>query len=135
VIPSGLISGTMTKYPEEGGTCGMPQTTSVYLYRGSAEFDFQTPIDGQEYRLDELQLSITSDMGDWWLPPATDLYDWTSETWVQLKEPKTGVNTIRNSSRFLSPDGIVRVRLSSDQANQGGCIFLNLGLEASRINP
>lgn len=134
-IPAGLINGTMTKYPEEGGTCGMPQSTSVYLYRGAAEFEFQLPLDMQAYDVDVLELSIGSDMGEWWTPFPTDLYDWNSDTWVQIKEPKTGINKIRNGDRFVSPEGVVRIRLSSEQASQGGCTYLGLGLEASRIKP
>jgi len=133
-IPVGLVSGTMSVAPENGGACGY-QALSVYLYTGTAEFEFQLPFSTEEYQVDTLKLNLYNDMGSTWVPGEVDLYDWSSETWVQLQDPVSGTNVIGDGSRYANESGVVRVRLGADQNNQGYCTYLNLGLDATRIKP
>ena len=43
LIPTGWIPGELVQTPTDGGTCGEPGTTSVYLNRGSGIFEFSIP--------------------------------------------------------------------------------------------
>lgn len=129
-LPPGLIPGALVITPAEGGPCG-PNGTSLWLGRGEAVFEFQVPEEVGDMQVDELKLMISSDGGGWWQPPETAVYDWGTETWATLEQPVIGINVISGASRMLNPSGQVRVRLSSE-SNQGGCLYLELGLEGRR---
>ncbi len=42
-IAVGMVPGSLVENPREGGTCGMAGTTSVYIARGEATFEFKVP--------------------------------------------------------------------------------------------
>jgi len=129
-LPPGLIPGALVQMPVEGGTCG-PNSASVWLGRGEAVFEFQAPQEVRDVQVDQIKLAINSDGGGWWQPPETAVYDWDSGAWVTLSDPVIGVNILSDAAGVVSEDGLVRVRLST-QSNQGGCLYLELGLEGRR---
>jgi hypothetical protein len=67
-------------------------------------------------------------------PPPIDIYEWQADEWETLDDIKLGPNTITNAENHVSPDGLVRFRLSIDNRNfQGGtCYYTALGLSGSR---
>jgi hypothetical protein len=129
-MPPGLIPGTLVKLPIDGGPCG-PDAASLYLGQGEAVFEFQLPDETRDIRVDEIKLIIGTDGGGWWQPPDTAVYDWGRETWFALSDPVLGVNVVSDAATMVSDDGLVRVRMSAD-SNQGGCLYLELGLEGRR---
>jgi hypothetical protein len=129
-LPPGLLPGALVELPAEGGRCG-PQASSVWLGRGDAVFEFQVPEDIRSLEVDALNLLIQSEGGGWWEPPEIALYDWDAEAWVAIQEPVVGLNTIAEAAGLVRADGLVRVRLSSDNS-PGSCLYLELGLEGSR---
>jgi hypothetical protein len=115
--------------PREGGLCGEAGVAAVYIGRGDALFEFRLPEELQDVEVEELVLAIGSD-GGWTEPPETALYSWEAEGWVTLEDPIVGRNIIHDPAALVSHGGLVRVRLSST-GRQGGCLFLDLGLEGT----
>jgi hypothetical protein len=128
-VPPGLIPGLLTQMPREGGLCGEAGVAAVYIGRGDALFEFRLPEELQDVEVEELVLAIGSD-GGWTEPPETALYSWEAEGWVTLEDPIVGRNIIHDPAALVSHGGLVRVRLSST-GRQGGCLFLDLGLEGT----
>jgi hypothetical protein len=48
-----------------------------------------------------------------------------------VSDPVIGVNVISDATAMVSDDGLVQVRMSAE-SNQGGCLYLELGLEGRR---
>jgi hypothetical protein len=131
-LPPGLIPGDLIQIPAEGGTCG-PNGASVWIARGTALFEFQIPEEAHDVQIEQIKLAIrTDDGGGWWDPPQTAVYDWDSDDWPVLADPIIGVNVIPDAGSVVSEDGLVRVRLSSDGKQGGGCLYVELGLEGRR---
>lgn len=130
-LPPGLIPGALVVMPVEGGPCGPNNGASIWLGRGEAVFEFQAPEEARDVRIEEIKLLIGTDGGGWWQPPDTTVYDWDAETWVALSDPVIGVNVISDAANLVGQDGRVQVRLASE-SNQGGCLYLELGLEGKR---
>jgi hypothetical protein len=129
VIPPGLISGVVTQMPAEGGPCGPPGTTAVYVGRGEAVFEFQLPPEViVEPR--KLTIEIGSD-GGWNAPPEMAVHDWDGGEWVAVDDPVVGRNVLEKVKGLVSADGIVRVQLSSTGL-RSGCFYVDLGLEGTR---
>jgi len=129
VLPPGLISGVVTQMPAEGGPCGPPGTTAVYVGRGEAVFEFQLPPEViVEPR--KLTIEIGSD-GGWNAPPEMAVHDWDAGEWVAVEDPVLGRNVFEMVEGLVSADGIVRVQLSSTGL-RSGCFYVDLGLEGTR---
>ena len=60
------------------------------------------------------------------------LYDWPAGEWAELDEPDFGDNVIAETEAFVSADGLVRVRLSVDDARGGSCYKVGVGFEGER---
>ena len=129
-IPAGLLSGTIVEMPVEGGTCGPPGTTAIYLYRGGSVMDFYLPDNMGELTLDHLVLQIGTEAG-WSRAPITEVFDWEQEDWRELPEPNTGPNLIQDVEGLVGGGNTVRVRISSPEGFTGACYYLGLGLEGS----
>jgi hypothetical protein len=129
-LPPGLIPGKLVQMPAEGGMCGS-STTAIWLGRGEAIFEFQVPDEARDVRVQSLTLAIGSDGGGWWQPPEVAVYAWDEERWLAVNEPIIGINLISDADGLMSSDGLVRIRLGAD-ANQGGCLYPELGLEGER---
>jgi len=130
-LPPGLIPGALVAMPIEGGPCGPNIGTSLWLGRGEAVFEFQIPEEVRDVQIEEIKLAIGTDGGGWWQLPNTAVYNWDSETWVALSDPVMGINVIPDAANLVGQDGQVQVRLSSE-SNQGGCLYLELGMEGRR---
>lgn len=77
---------------------------AVYIGRGSAVFDFAIPPEFENIEIESLQLSIQTDDG-WTMSPSAALYNWTSETWLELEAPELGVNTVTYEPSMRSEGG------------------------------
>jgi hypothetical protein len=128
VLP-GLIPGALIELPQEGGPCG-PASTSVFIGRGQATFEFRLPEEIQDIQIDELKLVLRSD--GWGQPPDTAIYDWDAGSWLELHDPVMGANLVAAAAGLVSDDSLARVRLSSEDGRGGGCLYVELGLEGKR---
>ena len=129
-LPVGIIPGTLTEIPFEGGMCGEPGVTAVYIGRGQAEFEFYVPVEDQNLQIDTLKVSLMNDSG-MWTSPEVEIYDWEKEEWRKLSGVEQGTNLIPNAASMVSPSGVVKFRLTSE-GNSQGCFYINLGLEGQR---
>jgi hypothetical protein len=129
-VPVGLIPGTTTLLPREGGTCGT--NTSVHMSRGEAEFEFHIPINMRSYQIDAIKLNFWRDSGGMGGMPDIGLYDWEQESWVAIQSPIQGTNVIEDASAYVNEDGIVRINLNSE-SDTFGCVYIDLGMEASQV--
>ncbi len=135
-FPVGLIPGALVSYPRDGGSCGMPGSTGVYVNRGEAIFEFRLPAQTAGVILSNLQLAIFSDSAIFSLPQV-DLYNWQSDKWTPLNGLNQGVNLIPlpKPSQSISPpfvrhDGLIQICLTIE--NGQNCYFLALGLEGEK---
>jgi hypothetical protein len=129
-IPVGLISGSMTEAPANGGMCSSNNMLGVMIQSGSAVFDYQLPeLNG--YRLSELHLVLTRD-GPQAGAPGIAFYDWNEKSWTVFKNLVMGANTIEQPHTFVDANHTVRVRITGDANPQGFCTFLGLGLKAEK---
>jgi hypothetical protein len=126
-LPVGMIPGELVEYPQEGGVCGA-DNSSVWLGRGQAVFAFQVPEIAQNIQPDILRLSLLSDTGGLSLPQ-TAIYDWQGNSWVELQGVAPGVNLVSGAGKFIDEGGNIRVQLSADVNNGGGCLYVGLGLQ------
>jgi hypothetical protein len=131
-LPPGFIAGLVAEMPLSGGTCGA-SSTSIWMDKGEAVMEFILPVELSNIQLENLQLAIQTDSG-WGNVPSIDLYEWQTETWKNLDQVAFGVNLIVEPDSLVSPEGLVRVRLTQEGANlQGGaCFFTGLGLKGSQ---
>lgn len=132
VIPTGWIPGTLVQSPIDSGPCGDAGSTSVYLIRGSATFNFSIPKQFSSIDPEKIRLSLWSDSEIFQNFPELAIYDWTSQTWSSLSGFQKGVNLIPQARQYIDQDGIVQVRMNSAD-NSPGCYFLAMGLEG--VNP
>ncbi|OGO34652.1 MAG: hypothetical protein A2Z16_09465 [Chloroflexi bacterium RBG_16_54_18] len=130
VIPTGWIPGELVQTPLDGGTCGEPGTTSVYLTRGSGTFDFSIPPKFQTLQPEKIRLSLWNDSGTLQISPEIAIFDWASESWTTLSGIQAGINMIPNAAQFINHVGSARLRISASETGQG-CYFLAIGLEGS----
>jgi hypothetical protein len=128
-LPPGLISGTLLEAPQDGGFCGSPGTTAVYIGRGQAIFEFRVPLPG-EVEIEQLNLTLRSD-GGWWQAPTMAVYDWTAGDWADMGQVSLGTVALADAGRLVSDDGRIRIRLAAEGGG-GGCTYLDLGMEATR---
>jgi hypothetical protein len=109
-----------------------PGLDGYYVYQGAAEFKLSLPPNVRGVQPTHLDLFIRTD-GSWPTLPTIELYDQTSQTWVSLEETKVGLNPIAEAARFYDPEeAAMQVRLSHNDVNGGGCLFLELALEGAR---
>lgn len=109
-----------------------PGIEGFSVYQGSADLKLSLPNSLRHVQPTRLDLLIQSD-GSWPTLPAVELYDQTNRTWVSLKEAKVGLNPIKDTARFYDQDeASLRLRLSHNDVNGGGCLFLELALEGER---
>lgn len=131
-IPVGMVPGRVSKAPTSGGVCGGGDTTTgVALENGTAEFTFQIR-DLSGYAPQEIRLSLTIDGGTPSGAPEIAMYAWKEESWAVLKGINLGVNVINDVQSFINPDGEVKVRIASDAALRGFCMYVDLGLKAEK---
>jgi hypothetical protein len=128
-IPPGLIPGELIEFSREGGTCGMPGTTAVYLVRGEAIFEFTLPPEVRHIQPQTLKINLNTDAG-FFTPPGLEIYHWTDSSWMEVRGVSQGLNLAAVAPGLISDDGRIRLRLSGE--NLQYCYFLDLGLDGSR---
>ncbi len=126
-LPPGMIPGKLVSYPRDGGTCGSPGSTGVYMTNGEAIFEYYVPENLRYLPIDRLKLGVYTDSGVF-IDPKIEIYDWESESWTQLDGIVQGVNLLPGGSSFIREDGQINLRLNI----QGGqsCIYLSVGMES-----
>jgi hypothetical protein len=130
-LPVGSIPGSLSAIPRDGSTCGDPSATAVYIYRGEAKFEYFLPFTFQDVRVENLKLAVWTDSG-FFTPPTISLFDWSAQTWIPLDGVSMGVNLIPSASKFVSPTGKIQISLSANDEFQGGCYYLDMGMEGYR---
>lgn len=129
-LPVGTIPGGLVEYPIEGGNCGM-DNISVWLGRGDAVFAYQLPEEMLDVRPEALRLSIRSD-GGWFQLPKVSIFAWDENLWVDLEGAASGINIVGDAQRYVDPAGNVKVRLSTEVNQGGGCLYVELGMQGAR---
>ena len=129
-IPIGMIPGNLSKYSPNGGPCGDPGTTAVYINQGSAEFDFRIPTDLHDIDIENLKLNFHTDVA---LPnlPDISIQNWATGEWITYI-PQVGVNLIPHTDGLIRHDGLIRVKIDLDNQNLSGCYFVAIGLDGKR---
>ncbi len=128
-LPAGLISGTLLEAPLDGGFCGPPGTTAIYIGRGQAVFEFRAPL-ADELEIEQLNLTLRSD-GGWWQSPAMAVYDWSAGDWAEMGEMTLGTVALADAGHLVSDDGRIHIRMTSEGGG-GNCTYIDLGLEGTR---
>ena len=128
-LPPGLISGEIIQTPLDGGLCGMPGSTAVYLTRGTAIIEFSLPPQFQDLEVDNLLVSLRSDSS--FESPDVFFYDWKSENEQKIDSISQGETLITQAGDLISPVGSIRLILKSSSGS-GTCYYLALGLEGYR---
>lgn len=127
VIPTGLIPGQITHTPADGGICGDTSSTSIYLGRQEAIFEFTLPEWMESSQVENLKLSIYNDSG-WQAAPTVSLFNWPSQEWNELSGLQQGINLIPDATKLIDANGIVRLRIINEKGSSG-CFYLGMGLE------
>jgi hypothetical protein len=133
-LPVGSIPGSLSVTPSDGGTCGDPTATAVYIYTGEAIFDYNLPVNVQGFQVNSLKLGVWSDSG-FFSPPVISIFNWLTQTWTPLNGVSQGINLIPDAANLVSPTGEIQISLSGEENSQGGCYYLELGMEGSRSLP
>jgi hypothetical protein len=128
-LPPGMIPGRLVETPREGGQCGMPGVTAVYIIRGEALFDFNLPAEMQDVNIENLKLTVYNDSGVF-ISPEISLLNPQTGDWIELDGVNQGVNLVPNASTFVDPAGTVKIKLAAE--NLSNCFYLNLGLDGFR---
>jgi hypothetical protein len=128
-LPAGLISGTLLEAPRDGGFCGPPGTTAIYIGHGQAVFEYRVPLPG-DLAIEQLNLTLRSD-GGWWQSPTMAVYDWAAGDWADMGEVSLGTVALADAARLVSDDGRVHIRMASE-AGGGNCTYIDLGIEGTR---
>lgn len=130
IIPTGMIAGSITQTPINGGVCGSNNLIGVVIQSGTAEFKYQLP-DLTDYRLTELRLFLTSD-GPMTDLPGIALYNPERESWTELKNPAVGTNTILQPESYMDANHSIRIQMTGSPSLPGYCTYLALGLKAEK---
>jgi hypothetical protein len=131
-VPAGMIPASMSQVPSNGGICGNGNVTGVTMQGGSAEFKYQLPaMNG--YYFTELRLFLSQD-GPQGAAPGIALYDWSRKSWIVVKDPVMGVNTVVQPAAFIDPNHFVRVQVTGNANLNGFCTYIDLGLKAEKVN-
>jgi hypothetical protein len=128
-LPPGMVPGSITKMPENGGICG--NALSLHMTSGEAQIDYILPEALKDFSVDTLKLALWLDSGNAAAIPAVALYNWRDQSWTSIQEPIQGTNVIQAAAPYVSDSGLVRVRLNA-RSDTMGCVFVDLGLEAQR---
>lgn len=127
-IPTGLIPGTITKYPPGSGNCGT--STSLNMGQGEAELEYQVPDNLSDTKITTLKVALYQDSGVAMTLPEIGLYNWEKETWTNIQDPIQGTNIIQNAAPYVN-NLKIQLRIRSDSVNFS-CLYIDMGLEAER---
>jgi hypothetical protein len=131
LLPVGMIPGSLTKIPPNGGTCSSNEMVSVSMGAGEAEFQYQIPAELNQYKVTSLKLNLWRDNGSLVDMPAISLWDWTANQWTTIQSPILGVNIIKSPAAYIGENGLVHIQMKNE-SNTFSCYYLDLGLEAEQ---
>ncbi len=118
LAPRELVA-QLTEAQGQVGLCG--PFNQVMVNNGSVVLEFRLP-DGLA-KLQITRLALVIQVGD---PPVIQVADRSGE-WVTIASPRTGRNELSDPARFVSADGLVRVRLSGNAPRN--CAQYDLDIE------
>ena len=133
-LPTTLIEGRLTDQSTNSGYCGST-STSIFLDRGRAEFEFQIPPALLETEIDKLMVRFQEEASQWNggdITGTLSIYNWEKERWSGISNLTNGINSIDGSDALIDPSGIVRIKFERDAANTGGCVIVLVGLEGAK---
>jgi hypothetical protein len=128
-LPPGLITGKIVKTPIDGGACGAPGSTAVYLARGTAVIEFNLPPQFQDVEVDNLLVSIQTDGS--FDAPDVFIHNWQSDTEREIEIISPGETLIPQANGLVSSEGSIQLSLKSDTGS-GTCYYMAMGLEGHR---
>lgn len=120
-LPAGSVTARVVNTEGAVGICG--PGTQVAVNNGSAVLEFQLPEDLATMRVTRLSLDtplITSSI-------TLEALNRNGE-WIKLDSPKSGRYEFSDPARFVSFDGTVSIRITS-QANNSPCVSFDLAVE------
>ena len=88
-------------------------------------FEFELPAEVKDVSVENLMLSIASDSG-FFNAPEISIFNPETSQWVRLDGINQGANMITDAAKFIDPSGMVKIKLSAENASN--CFFLSLGL-------
>ncbi len=120
LTPGSLIPQLLESHGETG-ICGA--SNQFLVNNGSAVLKFQLPEGLSAFKVARLVLFIQNGT-----PPTVEVADRAGQ-WVKLDSPKVGRNDLSDPARFVSDDGVVRVRVSSTGGSGSECVRYDLELD------
>jgi hypothetical protein len=134
-LPPSSIPGKLADTSKNAGYCGGTDTY-VYLENGEATLDFTIPEYLMSTQIDNLTLNIWDDMN--WNAQSDNItlsiYNWELDTWTEIDEVSNGKTIISDPAGLVNENGAVQVKVTRDNFNSGGCVYLDLGLDGSLDN-
>ncbi len=122
-LSQGTVPVRIVSLQGDAGICG--PTNQVYMNNGSAILEFQLPEQLTTMRITRLALIMPGGAS------TAELAD-RSGNWVKLDSSQYGKNELTEPERFVSGDGVVRVRLSSSAGV--GCVQYDVDVEGEVKN-
>ncbi len=117
-LPAGAVPARVVSGQGDVGVCG--QSNQLYVNNGNAILEFQFPEELTRMHVTQLALIIQGSAS------TVKLAD-RSGQWVKLDSPQNGRNELTEPERFVSSDGVVRVRLSGK--SNTGCVLYDLDVK------
>ncbi|MBI5029330.1 MAG: hypothetical protein HZB51_02295 [Chloroflexi bacterium] len=120
-LSPGTVTVRVTSMDGSVGICG--SNTQLSINSGSAILEYQLPGELATMRVTQLSLLMPSD------GLTVEVFD-QAGMWIKLDATNGGYNNLSNPTRFVSSDGIVRVRVSGNN-NSGSCDSFLLDVEGN----
>jgi hypothetical protein len=130
VLPPGMLTGRLVDAPRGMGSCGPNNSASIFLDDAEAAFEFQLPVQLQQFTVDTLKISVSHDNANA-AYKGIAVYNWTEKKWVVMDKSQGETLTLHNAGPYIDMGGQVRLRVSAGSGNPA-CYFLDLGVEAER---
>ena len=132
-LPPSTIPGKLISSNNNSGYCG-GKDINIFLDNNEATVNFNIPTNFIPTNTDSLSLYIWDEM-NWNVNAVIDLdvsiYNWENGTWQQYSEVINGVNVIKKTDGLISNDGFIQIKISKENNNSSGCVYLGMGLDGS----
>ena len=129
-LPPGSLVGRVIETANEAGECG--PGGRLWINNGSAVLEYRLPTQAQTLAITELTLFASRDgMPGPQAMPTVELYEWSTESWVELDELQSGDEvTIESAERFFNPvNNTIRLQATDGVNNTGGCSIFDFAIE------
>ncbi len=127
-LPRGMLGARIIE--NDGNYCYGPGIASLSPDFKEAQIEWEVPRAVQGIDPSLLSLYVSSD-GGWFNAPDLALYNFEQEAWVEVEEPVLGQNKVTEPDVYLSPEGVIRLRIQNPTPNQGGCLFFDASLDGT----